>query len=790
MPGMMDTVLNLGLNDETVEGLAKLAGDRRFAFDSYRRFIQMYSNVVLGLDHHMFEEILDDHKDALAISVDTQLTAENWQAVIVSYKAAVERELRTPFPQNPGEQLWGAIGAVFDSWMNDRAKFYRRMHDIPESWGTAVNVQSMVFGNMGETSATGVAFTRNPSTGDNALYGEFLINAQGEDVVAGIRTPQSITRAAREEMGEKAPSMEEALPEVFGELRGVVSQLERHYRDMQDIEFTVERGRLYMLQTRNGKRTAKAALRVAVDLANEGLISREEAVMRVEPASLDQLLHPTIDPSADRDVIAVGLPASPGAATGRIVFTSVEAERLGAAGEDVILVREETSPEDIRGMDAARGIVTARGGMTSHAAVVARGMGRPCVSGAGEIQIYEKQSEMRARGRVFKQGDVITIDGGKGEILFGTAKMIEPELSGDFNTLMGWADATRRLKVRANAETPNDAAVARQFGAEGIGLCRTEHMFFDEGRIAAVREMILADDEQGRRAALAKILPMQRGDFVQLFTIMTGLPVTIRLLDPPLHEFLPHTEEDLEAVATATGLDAAKLMRRARELRETNPMLGHRGCRLGVSYPEIYEMQVRAIIEAALEVKATGKEAPQPEIMHPLVAKGEEMDYLRQLTERTVKAVLAEQGATLEYTVGAMIELPRAAVCADEIASHASFFSFGTNDLTQTTYGISRDDSGRFLAAYIDKGIFEKDPFVSLDQTGVGALVRIGVEKGRSVRPDVKLGICGEHGGDPASIAFFEAVGLDYVSCSPYRVPIARLAAAQAALRGTAPSNA
>ena len=790
MPGMMDTVLNLGLNDETVEGLAKLAGDRRFAFDSYRRFIQMYSNVVLGLDHHMFEEILDDHKDALAVSVDTQLTAENWQAVIASYKAAVERELRTPFPQNPGEQLWGAIGAVFESWMNDRAKFYRRMHDIPESWGTAVNVQSMVFGNMGETSATGVAFTRNPSTGDNALYGEFLINAQGEDVVAGIRTPQSITRAAREEMGEKAPSMEEALPEVFGELRGVVNQLERHYRDMQDIEFTVERGRLYMLQTRNGKRTAKAALRVAVDLANEGLISREEAVMRVEPASLDQLLHPTIDPSADRDVIAVGLPASPGAATGRIVFTSAEAERLGAAGEAVMLVREETSPEDIRGMDAARGIVTARGGMTSHAAVVARGMGRPCVSGAGEIQIYEKQSEMRARGRVFKEGDVITIDGGKGEILFGTAKMIEPELSGDFNTLMGWADATRRLKVRANAETPNDAAVARQFGAEGIGLCRTEHMFFDEGRIAAVREMILADDEQGRRAALAKILPMQRGDFVQLFGIMEGLPVTIRLLDPPLHEFLPHTEEDLEAVAAATGLDAAKLMRRARELRETNPMLGHRGCRLGVSYPEIYEMQVRAIIEAALEVKASGKAAPCPEIMHPLVAKGEEMDYLRKLTERTVKQVLDEQGATLDYTVGAMIELPRAAVCADEIAAHASFFSFGTNDLTQTTYGISRDDSGRFLTAYIDKGIFEKDPFASLDQSGVGALVRIGVERGRQARPDVKLGICGEHGGDPASIAFFEAVGLDYVSCSAYRVPIARLAAAQAALQGSAASNA
>jgi pyruvate,orthophosphate dikinase len=553
---------------------------------------------------------------------------------------------------------------------------------------------------------------------------------------------------------------------------------------MQDIEFTVERGRLYMLQTRNGKRTAKAALRVAVDLANEGLISREEAVLRVEPASLDQLLHPTIDPLAERDVIAVGLPASPGAATGKIVFSAEEAERLGSAGEAVILVRDETSPEDIRGMDAARGILTARGGMTSHAAVVARGMGRPCVSGAAEIQIYEKQGEMRARGRLFKAGDVITIDGGKGEILSGVVKMVEPELSGDFATLMEWADKTRRLKVRANAETPTDAAVARQFGAEGIGLCRTEHMFFDDARIAAVREMILADDEKGRRAALAKIAPMQRGDFVQLFTIMEGLPVTIRLLDAPLHEFLPHNEEDLVAVAKATGLDPTKLMRRASELREVNPMLGHRGCRLGVSYPEIYEMQLRAIIEAALEVKASGKAAPQPEIMHPLVAKGEEMAFLRALTDRVVKEVLAEAGATLDYTVGAMIELPRAAIRADELAANASFFSFGTNDLTQTTYGISRDDSGRFLNAYIDKGIFEKDPFASLDHDGVGGLIRIAVERGRAARPDVKLGICGEHGGDPASIAFFEAVGLDYISCSPYRVPIARLAAAQAALEG------
>jgi pyruvate,orthophosphate dikinase len=783
MPGMMDTVLNLGLNDDTVEGLAELAGDRRFAFDSYRRFIQMYSNVVLGIDHHLFEEILDDQKDVLGVSVDTDLGAEDWESVVRLYKAAVERERGAPFPQDPGDQLWGAIGAVFASWMNDRARFYRRMHDIPESWGTAVNVQAMVFGNMGETSATGVAFTRNPSTGENRLYGEFLINAQGEDVVAGIRTPQAITRIARQEMGEKALSLEEALPEVFVELCEVVNRLERHYRDMQDIEFTVERGRLFMLQTRSGKRTARAALKIAVDLASEGLITEDEAVLRVEPASLDQLLHPTIDPTADRDVIANGLPASPGAATGQIVFTAEEAERLGGAGEAVILVRDETSPEDIRGMDAARGIVTVRGGMTSHAAVVARGMGRPCVSGAGEIQIYERQGELRARGRVFKQGEVITIDGGKGEILAGAVKMTEPELSGDFATLMVWADAGRRLKVRANAETALDASTALQFGAEGIGLCRTEHMFFDEDRIAAVREMILADDEQGRRAALAKILPMQRGDFVQLFTIMEGLPVTIRLLDPPLHEFLPHTEEDLEAVAKATGLDAAKLLRRAKELRETNPMLGHRGCRLGVSYPEIYEMQVRAIMEAAAEIAAAGKSAPCPEIMHPLIAKGEEMAFLRQLTDRVAKQVNQERGLEIEYQVGAMIELPRAAIRADEIASNAVFFSFGTNDLTQTTFGISRDDSGRFLGAYLDKGIFEKDPFVSLDQEGVGELVRLAVERGRRARGDIKLGICGEHGGDPASIAFCDALGLDYVSCSPYRVPIARLAAAQAALR-------
>jgi len=782
MPGMMDTVLNLGLNDATAEGLAKLAGDRRFAFDSYRRFIQMYSNVVLNLDHHMFEEILDEHKDRLDVTVDTDLGADDWVAVVADYKAAVQSELGQPFPQDPQAQLWGAVGAVFASWMNDRAKFYRRMHDIPESWGTAVNVQSMVFGNMGETSATGVAFTRNPSTGENRLYGEFLLNAQGEDVVAGIRTPQALTRIAREEMGERNPSMEEALPDVFTQFKSVVEKLEKHYRDMQDIEFTVEKGRLYMLQTRNGKRTAKAALKVAVDLANEGLITREEAVMRVEPASLDQLLHPTIDPASPRTVIATGLPASPGAATGQIVFTAAEAERLGGPLGAVILVREETSPEDIRGMDAARGIITARGGMTSHAAVVARGMGRPCVSGAGELQIDARAGEVRARGHTYRAGDVVTIDGSTGEVLAGAVNMIEPELSGDFATLMAWADTFRRLKVRANAETSADARAARQFGAEGIGLCRTEHMFFDPARIAAVREMILADDEAGRRLALAKILPMQRDDFVELFEIMEGLPVTIRLLDPPLHEFLPHTEQDVAAVAAATGLDAGKLLRRAKELHEVNPMLGHRGCRLGVSYPEIYEMQVRGIIEAACEIAASGKTAPAPEIMHPLVAKGEEMKFLRELTDRTAQEVMAEKGQVIEYKVGTMIELPRAALRAGDLAENAEFFSFGTNDLTQTTFGISRDDSGRFLNAYIEKGIFEKDPFVSLDQDGVGDLVRLAAERGRAARPDVKLGICGEHGGDPASIQFCESIGLDYVSCSAYRVPIARLAAAQAAI--------
>ena len=782
MPGMMDTVLNLGLNDDTVEGLAALSGDRRFAFDSYRRFITMYSSVVLGLSHDDFEEVLDDHKDRLGVTIDTDLSAADWEKVVAEYKAVVEDRLGHPFPQHPHDQLWGAVSAVFASWMNDRAKFYRRMHDIPESWGTAVNVQSMVFGNMGETSATGVAFTRNPSTGEAKLYGEFLINAQGEDVVAGIRTPQSLTRAGREEMGETAPSMEEAMPVVFAEFVEVVGRLESHYRDMQDIEFTVEQGRLWMLQTRNGKRTAKSALKIAVDLAAEGVISQEEAITRVEPSALDQLLHPTLDPDAARSVVAAGLPASPGAATGKIVFDADEAERLNQLGDAVILVREETSPEDIHGMHAARGIVTARGGMTSHAAVVARGMGRPCVCGINELSIDEKAGTFTARGRTFRAGEIITIDGSKGEVLDGAVRMIEPELTGDFQTLMAWADKVRRLRVRANAETPLDARTARGFGAEGIGLCRTEHMFFDDARIAAVREMILADDEAGRRAALGKIAPFQKADFVELFTIMAGLPVTVRLLDPPLHEFIPHTDAEIDALAVTQGLDAAKLKRRAKELHETNPMLGHRGCRLGVAYPEIYAMQVRAILEAALEVKQTAAEAPIPEIMHPLVALGLEMKYLRELTDRTAEAVFAETGDRVEYLVGTMIELPRAALRAGDLAEYAEFFSFGTNDLTQTTFGISRDDSGRFLQAYMDKGIFEADPFVRLDQEGVGDLIRIAAERGGAARPGIKMGICGEHGGDPSSIAFCEEVGLDYVSCSPYRVPIARLAAAQAAL--------
>jgi len=782
MPGMMDTVLNLGLNDETVQGLAAVSGDPRFAWDSYRRFIQMYSDVVLELDHGKFEEALEIAKEDKGAYLDTELTAEDWQALVGEYKRIVEQLWGKPFPQDVHEQLWGAIGAVFGSWQAERAKVYRRLNNIPGDWGTAVNVQAMVFGNMGETSATGVAFTRDPATGENAYYGEYLINAQGEDVVAGIRTPQYLTRAARERAGAKLLSMEEALPETYAELARVFQILETHYRDMQDIEFTVQQGKLWMLQTRTGKRTAKAALKIAVDMANEGLISQEEAVARVDPAALDQLLHPTLDPKAPRDVLTKGLPASPGAASGQIVFDAENAERLAELGEAVILVRIETSPEDIHGMHAARGILTARGGMTSHAAVVARGMGRPCVSGAGNIAIDTAARTMRVGGRALKEGEIITIDGASGEVMAGKVPTVQPELAGDFGTLMEWADKVRRLKVRANAETPHDCKTAREFGAEGVGLCRTEHMFFDAERITAVRQMILADSEAERRAALAKLLPAQRADFTAIFNEMAGLPVTIRLLDPPLHEFLPHADGEFEEVAEAAGVSVDLLKRRAAELHEFNPMLGHRGCRLGITYPEIYEMQARAIFEAALDVaKATGT-APIPEVMIPLVATRRELELMKTLVDQTAQAVFAERGTEVAYLVGTMIELPRAALKAGEIAEVGAFFSFGTNDLTQTTLGVSRDDAGRFLTQYVDKGIFARDPFVSLDVEGVGQLIEIAVERGRATRPGIKLGICGEHGGDPASIAFCERAGLDYVSASPYRVPIARLAAAQAAL--------
>ncbi len=781
MPGMMDTVLNLGLNDATVEALAADAGER-FAWDSYRRFIQMYGDVVMGVDHDLFEEILDDAKADGGYDNDTDLSADEWKVVIAKYKALIERELETEFPQDPHEQLWGAIGAVFASWMNTRAVTYRRLHAIPGEWGTAVNVQAMVFGNMGDTSATGVAFTRNPSTGEKALYGEFLVNAQGEDVVAGIRTPQSLTEISRVAAGSDKPSLEKLMPESFAQFTDIANRLEAHYRDIQDMEFTIERGRLWMLQTRAGKRTAKAALRIAVEMAADGLISRSEAVKRIDPSSLDQLLHPTIAPGAKRDVIAVGLPASPGAATGEVVFSSDDAEQAKALGKPVILVRIETSPEDIHGMHAAQGILTARGGMTSHAAVVARGMGKPCVSGAGGLRVDYNTGEFRVANRVIAKGDVITIDGSSGQVMLGAVPMIQPELSGHFGTIMEWADAVRRMKVRANAETPADAATARSFGAEGIGLCRTEHMFFADERILAVREMILADSEEGRRKALAKLLPMQRSDFEQLFEIMAGLPVTIRLLDPPLHEFLPHTASEIEEVAQAMGVSAEKLRRRTEALREFNPMLGHRGCRLAVSYPEIAEMQARAIFEAAVSAGEAKGEAVVPEIMVPLVGLVEELDYVKARIDKVAREVMDESGTRFEYLVGTMIELPRAALQANRIAEQAAFFSFGTNDLTQTTFGISRDDASSFLATYEAKGIIKRDPFVSLDIDGVGELVRMACEKGKATRPDIKLGICGEHGGDPASIAFCESVALDYVSCSPFRVPIARLAAAQAAI--------
>ena len=790
MPGMMDTVLNLGLNDETVEALAKKSGDRRFAYDSYRRFITMYSDVVLGVGHEHFEELLDHHKERQGYSLDTDLSADDWAELVVRYKKRVKDELRHDFPQDPHEQLWGAIGAVFGSWMNQRAITYRRLHNIPENWGTAVNVQAMVFGNMGDTSATGVAFTRNPSTGEKKLYGEFLINAQGEDVVAGIRTPQEISEEARKEAGSDKPSMEYTLPKAFAELKRIYNVLERHYRDMQDLEFTVEQGKLWMLQTRSGKRTAKAALRIAVELANEGLISKSDAVLRIDPLALDQLLHPTIDPRAHRRVIATGLPASPGAASGEIVFSPDEAAQLKSDGRKVVLVRVETSPEDIHGMHAAEGILTTRGGMTSHAAVVARGMGKPCVSGAGSLRVDYAGGSMTAGGQTFKKGDYITVDGSTGQVLAGKVEMIEPQLSGEFATLIGWADKVRKLGVRANADTPADAKAAVRFGAEGIGLCRTEHMFFDEDRIQAVREMILADDEKTRRSAIAKLLPMQRADFVELFEIMAGRPVTIRLLDPPLHEFLPHGKEEIAEVAAAMGADPAKLAARASELSEFNPMLGFRGCRIAIAYPEIAEMQARAIFEAAVDVaKRTGKPVV-PEVMVPLIATRAEFDLVKSHIDAMARAVAKEKGAKVNYQVGTMIELPRASLMAGEIAETAEFFSFGTNDLTQTTFGISRDDAASFLGIYTARGILPVDPFVSIDPQGVGELVKIGVERGRKTRPKLKVGICGEHGGDPASIAFCHESKLDYVSCSPFRVPIARLAAAQAALGKAVASQA
>ncbi len=777
MPGMMDTVLNLGLNDKTVEGLASQSKDERFAWDSYRRFIQMYADVVMGMSHHDFETILDDHKDRLGHENDTDVTATQWKEIVAEYKDLVEQDLRRPFPDDVQEQLWGAIGAVFGSWQIPRAVTYRRLNAIPEEWGTAVNIQAMVFGNMGEDCSTGVAFTRDPSTGENYFYGEYLVNAQGEDVVAGIRTPQSLTLKGREREGGDLPSMEENMPAVFAQLAEVRLKLENHYKEMQDIEFTVQQNKLYMLQTRTGKRTAAAALKIAVDMVNEGMISQDEALLRIDANALDQLLHPTLDPKSAREVLGKGLPASPGAASGQLVFTADEAETRAKNEEDVILARTETSPEDIHGMHAARGILTSRGGMTSHAAVVARGMGRACVAGAGGLQIDAQSKTLTAQGQILKEGDIVTIDGSTGEIMKGAVPTLPPQMSGEFEIIMSWADEARRMKVRTNAETPDDAQKAIEFGAEGVGLCRTEHMFFDPERIQKVREMIFAEDKAGRDEALAHLLPAQRSDFEQLFTIMQGLPVTVRLLDPPLHEFLPHDDKDVQNFAQNAGLDEALVKRRLSELSESNPMLGHRGCRLGLTYPEIYAMQARAILEAALVTQA------HTEIMIPLIVSRKEFKILKDVIDQEAQKVFEEQGKSVEYLVGTMIEIPRAALMADDIAKEAQFFSFGTNDLTQTTLGMSRDDSGSFLPDYVSKGVFGIDPFVSLDQEGVGQLVEIAVERGSKTRPDLKLGICGEHGGDPASIDFCERVGLDYVSCSPFRVPIARLAAAQASIR-------
>jgi pyruvate,orthophosphate dikinase len=781
MPGMMDTVLNLGLNDDTIKGIIKQSGNERFAYDSYRRFIQMYGNVVMGIDGDKLEILLEETKEKKGVKLDTELNALDLKELVGLLKERIQELTGSAFPEDPESQLWGAISAVFKSWNNQRAVTYRRLNNIPDHWGTAVNVQVMVFGNMGDDCATGVAFTRDPSTGENYFFGEFLVDAQGEDVVAGIRTPQPINNVGKTD--DSLPSLEEVMPDLYRQLVEIYQQLEHHYRDMQDLEFTIEKGKLWLLQTRNGKRTSKASIKIAVDMVQEGLIDKKEAVLRIDPQQLDQLLHPMLDPDAPRNTLAKGLPASPGAACGEVVFSADEAEDINEEGTPVILVRVETSPEDIHGMHASRGILTARGGMTSHAAVVARGMGKCCVAGCGDIRVDYEAEFFKVGDTIVKKGDVITLDGSTGEVFLGTIPTIEPALTGEFGTFMEWVDGFRRLQVRTNADTPHDSTVARNFGAEGIGLCRTEHMFFEEDRIMAVREMILADDLPGREKALAKILPMQKSDFLGIFTAMNGLPVTIRLLDPPLHEFLPHTDQELKALAQSMGVPFETLKERTAALHEFNPMLGHRGCRLGISYPEIYVMQTQAIIEAACELVKEKQLDIIPEIMVPLVADVKELKILKEKIITICDETISRYGITLKYMIGTMIELPRAAITADEIAKEAEFFSFGTNDLTQTTFGLSRDDAGKFLKDYIDQGIFARDPFVTIDVDGVGALVQMGVSKGRQTRPDLKIGICGEHGGEPASVEFCHRAGFNYVSCSPYRVPIARLAAAQAALK-------
>jgi len=783
MPGMMDTILNLGLNDKTVIALKNKTSNGRFAKDSYRRLIQMYGNVVLGIESYFFEELIENYKLTKGVIQDTELEEEDWDGLIKNFKDTIKEKTKKNFPQDVNEQLWGAIAAVFLSWNSKRAKIYRKINFIPDHWGTAANVQAMVFGNMGKNCATGVAFTRNPSTGEKELFGEYLINAQGEDVVSGTRTPHYISKKLKNKSKSKNLSMEECMPKIFQQLKKIFNLLENKYRDMQDIEFTVENNKLWMLQTRSGKRTAKAAIKIAVDMVKEKLISNKDAVLRVDPNVLDTLLHPTLDEKAEKKIIATGLPASPGAASGKVTFSADEAERLKEQQQDTILVRIETSPEDINGMHAANGILTSRGGMTSHAAVVARGMGKPCVSGSSEIKIDHENKLFKSNEHVVKEGDVITIDGGSGKVMLGRIPTAKADISGDFSKLMSWADRFRKLKVRTNSETPTDTKIARDFGAEGIGLCRTEHMFFDEKRIISVRQMILSKTLEDRKEALAKLLPYQRNDFFEIFKIMNGLPVTVRLLDPPLHEFLPKTNKDIEDVAKELNISNQDIKSRIIELHEQNPMLGHRGCRLGISFPEIYQMQCQAIFEALAECKKKKMKLVIPEIMIPLVSTAAEIKILRNLVEKTAEEIQKIHSIKIKYYVGTMIELPRAALRAKDIAKFADFFSFGTNDLTQTAFGISRDDSGKFLNDYVENKIFYRDPFVSIDERGVGELIKIATERGRMQKKTLKLGICGEHGGDPASIEFCEKAKLNYVSCSPYRVPIARLAAAQAYLK-------